>query len=95
LITWTEVGPWGHQAQLPAGLVATVYRLGAGDWGWSLVHPDMPRAAARGQAATMADAKIAMVAAAQSFALSLADALDARAALISSRAAAARSWVQP
>ena len=95
MITWTEVGPFGHQAQLPAGLIATVYKLGLGEWGWSLVHPDLPRRSARGQAATMALAKQAMAAAAKAFAESLADALDARAALISSRAAAARSWVAP
>lgn len=43
----------------------------------------------------MALAKQAMGNAARAFAESLADALDARAALISSRAAAARNWVAP
>ena len=94
MITWTAVGPFGHQAQLPAGLVATVGPR-RGGWAWSLVHPDLPRASVRGQAATMAAAKVAMGQAARAFAESLADALDARAALISSRAAAARSWVAP
>lgn len=92
-ILWTEAGPWGYVATLPAGIVATVSRRGNGGlFRWHLTHPDI-RARASGEAATLAAARAALAAAVPAFALSLADALDARASLLTARANMCRGWV--
>ncbi len=94
-VIWTEIGPWGHQVALPGGVVAVVSRRGAGNlFRWYLSHPDV-QARAQGTAATIAEARAELIAAAQGFALNLADALDTRAALLTARANACRNWVAP
>lgn len=94
-VIWVEVGPWGYQATLPADVVATVSRRGAaGLFRWSLSHPDLP-VRADGISPTLLGARDDIIAAAPAFALAIADALDARAAVISARAAACRNWSIP
>lgn len=92
-MSWTDRGPFGHRRDLPGGIIATVgYRV-RGAVAWSLSHADAPRTASRGTAATIALAKADAIAAAPAYALTLADALDARATVLSSCAAAIRAAV--
>lgn len=94
-VIWNEIGPWGYRADLPGGVVAVVTRRGTGNlFRWYLTHPDL-HTRAQGAAATIAEARADILAAAEGFALTLADALDARAALLTARATACRNWVAP
>lgn len=89
-MSWVDCGPMGLRNELPAGIRATVGRRARGSVAWQLTHPDAPRTVTRGMAATVALAKAAAIDAAPAYALTLADALDARAAVLTSRAASIR-----
>lgn len=92
-LEWKSVGPWGHYATLPGGVIATVGATRDG-FRWALSHQDLP-VRASGFALTMAGARAGVVTAAQAFAVNLADALDARAAQLTARATACRNWTEP
>lgn len=80
----------GLRNELPAGIRATVGRRARGSVAWQLTHADAPRTVARGLSVSLADAKRDALAAVPAYALMLADALDARAAVLTSRAASIR-----
>jgi hypothetical protein len=82
----------GIRNELRGGIVATVGRRVRGAVAWSLSHSDS-RLVTRGLSATIAAAKSDAITAAPAYALTLADALDARATALSSRAAAIRAAV--
>jgi hypothetical protein len=93
-VTWNSVGPWGYQAELPGGVVATVSLKGAGTFKWSLTHKDLPLRM-RGEAPTLGEARADIIAATTVYATNLADLLDARALVLTQRATACRNWVTP
>lgn len=92
-MSWVDCGPMGLRSELPAGILATVSRRARGSVAWTLTHADAPRTVARGMATTIPLAKAASIDAAPAYALTLADALDARADVLAQRAAAIRAAV--